>query len=79
MMDMLPTAIGLLVWSNHTPVKGQDQDQGKDQGGERFFEPVLHKGMRLPCTSRHTFTLATGDYSTLLFHYLKPNVTITQL
>ena len=57
MMDMLPTAIGLLVWS-----KSQGQGQGQDQGGERYFEPVLHKGMRLPCTSRHTFALATGGY-----------------
>ena len=86
MMDMLPTAIGLLVWSNHTSDKGQgqiqdqdkgqdkgqgqhqgkdksqDQDQGQDVGGERYFEPVLHKGMRLPCTARRTFALATGDH-----------------
>ena len=63
MMDMLPTAIGLLVWSNHTTDKGQGQiqDKGQDGGGERYFEPVLHKGMRLPCTARRTFALATGD------------------
>ena len=62
MMDMLPTAIGLLVWSKHTTDKSQDKshDKSQDQGGERFFEPVLHKGMRLPCTARRTFALASG-------------------
>lgn len=50
MLDCLPTTIGLLTASDDN-TSSSDSDKGK------FFEPILHKGNRLPCTFSRTFIL----------------------
>lgn len=60
MIDSVPYAVGIL---SYQPPESSTSQESKDKVMEDcwVFDPILERGMRLPCTGRKTFALDTSS------------------
>ena len=71
MIDSVPYAVGILSFITplppaNTSARRKEEEEGgegkeEEEGESWVFDPVLERGMRLPCTARKTFPLAASS------------------
>lgn len=63
MIDSVPYAVGIMTFlpSSSSYTSPKENSQEDVEGGQWVFDPILERGMRLPCTGRKTFPLDSSS------------------